>query len=242
VSAWMPWVVAKKEFKVTRRKKSIMVYLVGLPFLMAVAFSLLVQNDVANASLSSATLGLALLTFIFVILAAVLPTSIAAYSIVGEKVEKSLEPLLATPTTDGELLLGKTIGAFVPAIAATLGGSLVFMAATDYLTYNTLSYYYFPSWIPGITLLVVAPLAAIMGIEVAVILSSRVSDVRGANQLAGLMWIPFMTVFIAGVEGAISFDVATLLVISAVVGIADLVLFFLSRAIFNREEILTKWK
>jgi ABC-2 type transport system permease protein len=45
--------------------------------------------------------------FFFIIGAVSLPVGIAAYSVVGEKVEKSLEPLLTTPLTDGEILMGK---------------------------------------------------------------------------------------------------------------------------------------
>lgn len=238
----MPWKIAKKDFKVIRRRKSIIVYTAGLPLLMAVAFTLLVQNDVANAGVSDASLGLASLTYLFVLLAAVLPTSIAAYAIVGEKVEKSLEPLLATPTTDADLLLGKSIAAFVPAILGTWLGASIFMASTDYLTHDLLSSYYFPSPVPGIMLFLLAPLAALMGVEVAVILSSRVSDVRGANQLAGLMWLPYMAVFIAGVERRFSFTAANLLIISFVVLTADVILFYISRSVFSREEILTNWK
>ena len=91
-------------------------------------------------------------------------------------------------------------------------------------------------------LFLLAPLAATLGIEVAVIASSRVSDVRGANQIAGLMYIPFIAVFVSGVTGIITFDISNLLVISFILVIADVVLFFLSTSIFNREEILTKWK
>jgi ABC-2 type transport system permease protein len=242
MTAWMPWKIAKKEFKVIRRKKSIIAYIVGLPLLISIAFSLVVKNDVAGANISNASLGLESLTYIFVIFAAVLPTSIAAYSIVGEKVEKSLEPLLATPATDSEILLGKGIGAFLPPIITTWAGASIFMAATDYLTHDTFSYYYFPNWTSGIMLFLLAPLASMLGIEAAVILSSRVSDVRGANQLGGLIWLPFMAVFIAEVQGTITFSIANLLIISGIVLIADVALFFLSRATFNREEILTKWK
>ena len=68
--------------------------------------------------------------------AAILPTAIASYSIVGEKVEKSLEPLLATPTTDGELLLGKSIAAFLPPLIATYIGALIFMVLIDIVTFS----------------------------------------------------------------------------------------------------------
>jgi ABC-type Na+ efflux pump permease subunit len=181
--------------------------------------------------------------YLFVILATVLPSTIAAYSIVGEKIEKTLEPLLATPTTDGEILLGKGIAAFILPIASIWVAASIFMAATDYISRNAgLGYYYFPNWNAGVMLLLLAPLAGILSIEVAVIASSRVSDVRGANQIAGLMFIPFVVVFFLGTEGVFSFSVANLLIFSAVVLIIDVALYFLSRATFSREEILTKWK
>ena len=232
--------IAKKELKVIRREKIIIAYIIILPLLLSVGFSVLVQSTVASSS--DYSLGLESLTYFFVVLAAILPGSIAAYSIVGEKVEKSLEPLLATPTTDGEILLGKSIAAFVPPILSIWAGASIFMVATDYIAHDLLSYYYFPNWTSGIMLLLLAPLAAMFSIELTVIVSSRVSDVRAANQIGALMFIPFMAVFLAGAEGIITFGVDSLLVISGIVLIGDLALSFLSTSTFNREEILTKWK
>lgn len=234
--------VAAKELKVLRRKRSLTFSVIFLPLLISVIFSRFVQNQVASGIPTSLSLGLDSLAYVFVVIASTLPGSIAAYSIVGEKLEKSLEPLLATPTTDGEILLGKSIAAFVPPILATWAGALIFMAATDYLTHNGLSYYYFPNWNSGIMLLLLAPLAAIFSIELTVIASSRVSDVRSANQIGGLMFIPFLVVFAAGATGAIMFNVNTLLIISLILLITDVALFFLSTSTFRREEILTKWK
>jgi ABC-2 type transport system permease protein len=233
--------IAKKELKVIRRKKSIIVYIIILPILLSIGFSILVQGTVASSSEYS--LGLESLTYFFVVLAAILPASIAAYSIIGEKVEKSLEPLLATPTTDSEILLGKSIAAFVPPILATWVGASIFMAASDYILLRSgFSYYYFPNWIAGVMLLLLAPLAAVFSIELTVIVSSRVDDVRSANQIGVLMFIPFMAVFLAGAEGIFAFSVVNLLAFSGIVVIADAVLFFLSTSTFRREEILTKWK
>ena len=117
------------------------------------------------------------------------------------------------------------------------------MAAADYLLLNAgLGYYYFPNWNAGVMLLLLAPLAAVLSIEVAVIASSRVTDVRGANQIAGLMFIPFVVVFFAGAEGIFAFTIVNLLIFAGVVAAVDVALSFLSRATFNREEILTKWK
>ena len=91
-------------------------------------------------------------------------------------------------------------------------------------------------------LLLLAPLAAVLSVEVAVIASSRVTDVRGANQIAGLLFIPFVVVFFLGAEGVFPFGIGTLLVFALIVFVLDVGLYFVSKATFNREEILTKWK
>ena len=245
MTAWMPWKIARKELKVIRRKKSIMFYTIALPLLMAVLFSLVIRNQVASGipTAQQLQLGAESIIYLYVVLAAALPSTIAAYSIVGEKIEKTLEPLLATPTTDGEILLGKSIAAFLPPLLSTWAGVSIFMAASDYILYNAgLGYYYFPNWNAGIMLLILVPLAAVFSVEVGVIASSRVSDVRGANQISGLMFIPFMAVFLAGVEGIITLNIDTLLVFAVGVLIVDFALYFVSTGTFKREEILTKWK
>jgi len=243
MTTWMPWKIACKELKVISRKRSIIFYTIGLPILTSIVFSLVIKNQIANGIPTTLSLGAESIIYIFVVLATVLPSTIAAYSIVGEKVEKTLEPLLATPTTDGEILLGKSIASFIPPILSTWAGASIFMALADYILHSGgLSYYYFPNWNAGVMLLLLAPLAAILSIEVAVIASSRVNDVRGANQIAGLMFIPFVAIFFAGAEGLFAFSVVNLLIFAGIVLIADVILLFLSRATFRREEILTKWK
>jgi len=241
---WIPWKIARKELKVIARKKSIVFYNIGLPLLIAVSFSLVVKSEVTpEISESLLQNGLVSIIYIFVILATVLPSTIAAYSIVGEKIEKTLEPLLATPTTDSEILLGKGIAAFILPIISMWIGASIFMITSDFILINAgLGHYYFPNWNAGVMLLLLAPLAGVLSIEVAVIASSRVSDVRGANQIAGLMFIPFVLIFGAGVEGLFTFNVVNLLIFSVIVSIIDAVLYFLSKSTFNREEILTKWK
>ena len=110
---WIPLKIARKETKVILRKKSIIFYTIFLPFLVAISFLLYLRSQATTGAVpSNISLGLESIIYFFVVLSSVLPSSIAAYSIVGEKVEKSLEPLLATPTTDGAILLGKGIAAY----------------------------------------------------------------------------------------------------------------------------------
>ena len=61
------------------------------------------------------------------------PVTIAAYSIVGEKITRSLEPLLATPVTTTELLLGKGLAAALPGVGtawACYGIFLIFAGSS----------------------------------------------------------------------------------------------------------------
>ena len=56
-------------------------------------------------------------TFLVLLIApALLPAVIAAYSVVGEREQGTLEPLLTTPLRREELLLGKALGVVVPAV------------------------------------------------------------------------------------------------------------------------------
>lgn len=72
------------------------------------------------------------------------------------------------------------------------------------------------------------------------IVSSHATDARGANQIVGPMFVPFTAVFLAAVEGIITFGIDNLLIISGVVLVVDLTL-FLNTSTFRQEEILTKW-
>lgn len=105
------------------------------------------------------------MTLILVILPLVtLPTIIASYSIVGEKNNKSLEPILASPTTDGELLLGKVLSAFVPSMTSTLGAVVVGRAIINVFL-SQLGEPLLPNltWVLGVLLLAPLAMLAISG-------------------------------------------------------------------------------
>jgi len=70
----------------------------------------------------------------------------------------------------------------------------------------------------------------------------RVNDVRAANQFGGLLVIPFAALYVLGEINFVPLTANNLLIISAVLLVVDVILFFVSRSTFRREEILTKWK
>lgn len=238
------WIVATKDMRVFLRKKYAIYSMVLLPLIVGIGLPLVLRFAGArHGGLSSAQLLIIMnaFSFFFVIGSALIPTTLGSYSLVGEKIEKSLEPLLAAPITDSELLLGKSIAAFIPPVGAIYLSSIVFMALADVVTHNTLGYLYFPNWTIGLILLVVVPLSAILSIEWSVIVSSRASDARAAQMQGIFIVLPLAAIYVASEVGAISLGTKTLLIISAVILIVDVILFFLSTKTFQREEILTKW-
>jgi ABC-2 type transport system permease protein len=242
------WIIASKELSIFRKKKSVLYSVIifplfvgiGLPYL--IHFILTRSGSITPDVLAGLLIVINAFAFFFIIGAATLPTAIASYSIVGEKQEQSLEPLLATPTTDGEILLGKSIGALLPPLVASWLGAVLFMSLIDYFLFGLLGYLYYPNWVIAVIMLLLVPLSAITAVEMSVIISARVNDVRSAQQLGSLIVFPFAIIYVLGEIGVFPLTVPYLLILAAIILVVDIGLFFLSMATFRREEILTKWK
>ncbi len=239
---WKGWIVATKDFGVVRKNKYIFYSLIAMPLIFGIALPLMLSIILAGAPVTVVMSLLGMLNVFFALMAAMLPTVIASYSFVGEKVERSLEPLLATPTTDGELLMGKCLAAFLPSMAATYIGTAGYIAVMDIWSYTNQGVILLPNLNLALTVGLVAPLACILSVEANVIVSSRVNDVRAAQQLGGIVALPIMLVLMVGSLFAFMPADLLALVVSGVLAIAAVALFYVSKATFRREEILTRWK
>lgn len=180
-------------------------------------------------------------TLMFMILPVMIPVTIAAYSIVGEKTARSLEPLLATPITTAELLMGKIIAAVLPAVAVTWLSFGIYAAGVYFMSTSSVFMRLMdPLWL--IAIFVVGPLLTILAVCVAIMVSSRVTDPRVAEQLSGVVLIPLILLLVGQSVGFIILDRTIVLLVGVVVFAADIILVALSVRIFERESILTKWK
>jgi len=231
--------IARKDITIMMTRRSLRIALVALPLGLSILFSQVIAHAHIPVALLPQELNAFL--FFFMIYTGALPASLASYSMVGEKVERSLEPLLATPASDGEILLGKGLAALVPPLVAMLAGMVTLMALCDVSTHAALGYLYFPNWLAAVTVFVVAPLLALMAVSFSVLMSARVSEVRTAQQLGALAAIPGAGLYIGLITGAFSLDVASLAVIAGLLVVLDTGLALAARATFHREEILTRW-
>lgn len=239
--------IARKDVSVALRRRSTLVGLVVFPVIVAVGLPLVLRRvgsrtGAADAAVTLAPRLVGAFAFFLVIGAAVLPTAIAAYSLVGEKVERSLEPLLATPASELEILLGKAFAALVPTVLALWVGAAVFVLNANQQTTSLWGRAYLPDAPFWIIVAVVVPLAALFSVLASVLVSVRATDVRTAQQLAGLMVIPFAAVYVLSELGIFDLTPPALLWIAAVLLVLDAVLFVGAHAVFDREEILTRWR
>jgi len=178
----------------------------------------------------------------FMILPMAIPGTIAAYSIVGEKTTRSLEPLLATPITTAELLIGKCLSAVIPAVIATYGAFALFALGTWILVANRalLSALLDARWL--IAIVIVGPLLATLEVTFALMVSSRVSDPRVAEQISMVIIVPLLAGFFGQMAGFFILDRNLILLIALVLVGVDVLMAYFATKVFQREAILTRWK
>lgn len=182
------------------------------------------------------------LLILLIMIPVTIPTVTASYSFVGEKMNKSLEPLLATPITDVELLVGKSASIFVISMGATWLSFGIAAGVVDMLASPVLGSYPLPNpyWIVGMLLL--APGMCLMSILANVLISSKVNDVRVSQQIGGVLILPILLFFIFSLTGYLSSGLLPMFLFSGAVFAVDAGILWLSLKVFRREEILVNWK
>ena len=179
---------------------------------------------------------------LFLLIPLAVPVTIASYSIVGEKSTRSLEPLLATPTSTTEIIVGKGLASALPAIGATWLAFFVFLIGARFFVVSDRVYALFmnPMW--AVAMFIVAPLMTVFAVNVAIIISSRVSDPRAAEQIGMLVMLPILMVFFGSIFGLFTLTTTSMLAFGGLTLLIDIALVVLGVKLFQRETILTQWK
>lgn len=238
------WTIASKDLRTVWAHKGIRYGLSAFPMVAAIGLPQVIRYATAERpDIPASVIEGFLQSFLFFFMIAVttLPTAIASYALVGEKVERSLEPMLATPVSIGSVLVGKTIAAVVPTLAAVWSACAVFMVLADREATPILGYRYFPQEATWVQLFVLMPVVALLTVNIDIVVSSRVSDVRSAQQIAGLVVLPVSALYMAAQLGSIALDVRMMWRMAAVAAVLAIVTLVIARRVFDREEILTRW-
>jgi ABC-2 type transport system permease protein len=178
---------------------------------------------------------------LFLVLPVVGAMGIATYSIVGEKVSGSLEPLLATPITTTELLVAKSLAAAVPPVAGTWLGFAVHALIVRGQGGREVAGLVLdaPAWV---TVLLITPLLALLALGVGVVISARATDPRTAQQVGVLLVLPVFVLLAAQAAGFLLFNLPLALLGAALLALLDVVVLGWGRWLFSREQILVRWR
>jgi ABC-2 type transport system permease protein len=133
---------------------------------------------------------------------ALVPSVVAAYSVVGERQQGTLEPVLTTPVRREEFLLGKALAALVPSLAIAYGVYVVVVACVELFADPGVASEVV-RWPELLAQLVFSPLLAGWSIWVGIAISTRVGEARVAQQLGALASFPSVLVAALIAFGAI---------------------------------------
>jgi ABC-2 type transport system permease protein len=230
--------VVRKEAREFRRNRFVIGTMAVLPvvFLITPMVTMFQVPDDASGPEVRSVVGL--LSLLMLIIPLVIPPVIAAYSVVGERDQGTLEPVLTCPVTASELLLGKATAAFVPSVAVAYAVYFVAAIAVRIGAAQVVSdvVWHAPQLVAQ---LLFTPLLAAWAIWVGIGISIRASDVRVAQQLATLAGLPLL-----GFTSLISFQVIKPSVPIAI-GLAlallvvDIAAWRVVSRLFDRERLVT---
>jgi ABC-type Na+ efflux pump permease subunit len=231
--------VVRKELRDFRRKRSIVVTMCILPILFLV--EPVVTIFLVTPTTSGATLqkSLILPLLYLLLIPTIMPSTLAAYSVVGEREQGTLEPLLTTPIRQQEFLLGKATSVMIPTLALSYTVFALFLAATRLFADSAVSSAVFHDGPVILALFLLAPLLAGWGIVVGMAVSVRASEARVAQQLATLASFPPVGLIILLGVGVVS---PTFLVALAFAGgllAVDALLLRVVVQMFDRERLVT---
>lgn len=179
---------------------------------------------------------------LFMLTPLMVPVNIAAYSVVGEKTSRSLEPLLATPITTYELLIGKNLAAVIPAVLATWLSFGIYAIGAKLMVANprVVAALFAPVWL--LAVLLVGPLLAILSVNFSLMVSSRVNDARVAEQLSAVVILPLLVLFFGQLAGIVLVNRQMMLLLSLALAALDVVMLWIVARLFQRESILVRWR
>ncbi len=193
--------IVQKELRDYRRNRFVIATMAFLPLL----FVILPTIDILSikASISSARLdervGASLLYLL--IIPAMVPSALAAYSVVGEREQGTLEPVLITPIRPEEFLIGKALAVLVPTIAIAYLVFGIFLSVAAIFAHPGVASAVFEGSHLLVQLLF-TPLVAGWSIWVGIAISARSADVRAAQQVGFFASLPPL-----GIVALMSFNV-----------------------------------
>jgi len=224
-----------KELREYRRNGSIVVAMAVIPVVFLI--QPLIQVFAVPASASTQLRHEDSLLYLLAI-PAIVPALVAAYAVVGERQQGTLEPALTTPVRRDEFLLGKALAALAPSVVIAYAVYAVFLTCVALFAQPGVATALL-RWPEILAQIVFTPLLAAWSIWVGIGISVRSNDIRVAQQLGMLASLPTVAL-----TSLIAFNVVHATLGLALGGAAALLLlnglgWRITSATFDRERLIS---
>jgi ABC-2 type transport system permease protein len=169
---------------------------------------------------------------------ALVPAAIAAYSVVGERLQGTLEPVLTTPIRREEFLIGKALAVFGPALVISYTVFGLAIASIAVFADSTVA----SAVIRGpeiVAQVLFTPLLAAWSIWVGIAISARCSDTRVAQQLSMLASLPIIVILVLISFGTIHATTKLTVVLAAALLVFNVRGWQFVSKMFDRERLIT---
>ena len=231
--------VVRKELRDFRRKRSIVVTMGILPILFLVQPVLSIFLATPGTSGAALQNSLILPILYLLLIPTIMPSTLAAYTVVGEREQGTLEPLLTTPIRQQEFLLGKAASVMIPTLVLSYTVFVLFLVAVRLVANSAVASAVFHDSPVVLALFLLSPLMASWGIAVGMAMSVRATEVRVAQQLGMLASLPPVGVIILLAAGVVSPTFSVALEFAAGLLVIDALLLRLVSGMFDRERLVT---
>jgi ABC-type transport system involved in multi-copper enzyme maturation permease subunit len=226
--------IIRKELRDFRRNRNLTVGMAVIPVVFCI------QPLIAVFTLDPAAatpLGHEHVLLYMLAIPALVPSFVAAYSVVGERQQGTLEPVLTTPIRREELLLGKALAALLPSLLVSYLVYGLYLACVELLAAPAVASALIR--LPDLLAqLAFTPLLAGWSIWVAILISTRSNDIRVAQQFATLASLPSIAVTTLVALNVIKVSLAVALAAAIVLLLLNRIGWRLASAMFDRERLI----
>lgn len=181
-----------------------------------------------------------LLAPLFLIVPLMVASVLAADAFAGEKERRTLETVLHLPIRDRDLFLAKVLGAFLPALAVSWIGFLLFAVVSNTIAWPVLHRVFVPTGLWLVVIFWVAPAVAALGMGVMVRVSARARTAQEANQLGGAVILPLIFLAVGQSTGLLLVTVPVAVAIGAGIWLVALWLTVRGAERFTRDAIAAR--
>jgi ABC-type Na+ efflux pump permease subunit len=225
----------RKELRDYRHNRFVIGTMAATPVLFIILPT--IQLIAANATGKALSLRIGLSLLYMLVIPVTMPSVMSAYSVVGEREQGTLEPVLITPIRCEEFLIAKALAAFVPTLVIAYAVFGIFLAVAALFAHPVIVSAIYAG--PHVLVqLLFTPLLAGWAIWVGIAVSTRSTDVRVAQQLSVLGSFPPLIILALMSLNVISESTALAIALAAALLAFDLLAWRVVAAMFDRERLV----